>query len=141
MRILISIFLVLSANVAFSEEILKVCNTGSPITNVRKGPSAKDYPKIGEIINGQDVEIIRRVTNSGGYDYYEIKFTAALSNGKLFESTGFVYHENLSKTCNKTVAEAVSEIENAAAARSPSEKRVALRHIKTADSNSKTAWG
>lgn len=112
MRFILAILFLSFATTSFAASTLTVCNDGTPSTNVRKGPSAKDYPKIGQVLNGEQVEVLRRITNSGGYDYYEIKFTAALANGRLFETTGYVYHEALSKTCGTTTDQAVAEIAN-----------------------------
>jgi len=72
---------------------------------VRSGPSAKGFPKVSEVINGQVVDVIGKVTNSEGYEYYKIIYYTEMGNGQLIENEGFVYHEALAATCNATAHE------------------------------------
>lgn len=86
-----------------------VCNQKSKNTNVRKGPSAKNFGTLATLKNGYYLEVLERVTNDEGYLYFRVKFQSGqLSNGKLLYSTGYVYHEAVSKSCKSDKAKATA---------------------------------
>jgi hypothetical protein len=84
------------------------CNPKADKSNVREGPSSRDYKVVSELLNGQHVDVLDRVQNSGGYDYYKIVYHTALSNGRLYENIGYVYHAALANTCEANFKDVVA---------------------------------
>lgn len=74
-----------------------ICNSGTDITNVRAGPSAKDFPVIAKLKNGHRVSVLNAQKNKGGFYYYRIGFQRPNSSQRL---TGYVYFKALKSTCN-----------------------------------------
>lgn len=87
------------------------CNPDTDKTNVRRGPSAKSYDKVSELLNGQDVTVIDRITNPDGYDYYEIVYTDEVGAGQLYDFVGYVYHEALAERCDADFNEVMARNE------------------------------
>lgn len=83
-----------------------ICNEGSSVTNIRKGPSARDYGIAGKLKNGRRITIVKRVTNADGYPYYKIYFTHP-STGK--KTLGYVYHEAVKKYCGSAPKQAAAK--------------------------------
>ncbi len=82
-----------------------VCNDKVSQTNVRYGPSAKDYGVVAKLRNGSQVQIKKVVTNSGGYVYYEIIFQYP---GDVKKGAGYIYHQALKRSCNGRTASSKS---------------------------------
>jgi Bacterial SH3 domain len=93
-----------------AQESLTVCNPKTDVTNVRSGPSAKGFPKVAEVPNGQVVDVIEKVTNTEGYEYYKIIYYTEMGNGQLIENEGFVYHEALAATCDANIQEVAESL-------------------------------
>ena len=87
--------LVLWTSSLFAEVI---CNKTYHISNVRQGPSAKNYPIVASLKNGARVIVLKQITNDEGYKYYHIKFRVkSPSSGNPVFQTGYVFHELLNK--------------------------------------------
>lgn len=78
-----------------------ICNAKSTSTNVRSGPSAKNYPAIDKLSNGTEVEILDRVNNAAGYDYLKIRFVHS-KTGK--QAIGYVYSGAFSGSCSTAIS-------------------------------------
>lgn len=81
-----------------------ICNEQSGTTNVRAGPSAKNFEKVGSLPNGVKVKEIERVINPDGYEY--VKISAHVGVDADWESIsleGFVYHETIADDCSADV--------------------------------------
>ena len=78
-------------------DIRMICNREGKITNIRKGPSAKNFPKLESVRNGQKITVLREVVNPDGYLYYEIEFGLPHYQDTVI---GYVYHEAVAKNCN-----------------------------------------
>ena len=82
-----------------------VCNSDVSQTNVRYGPSAKDYGVVTKLRNGAKVQVKKVVKNSGGYVYYEIIFQYP---GEVKKGAGYIYHNALKRSCNGRTASSKS---------------------------------
>lgn len=78
-------------------DIRMVCNTQGSVTNIRRGPSAKNFPVLDSVENGQQVIVLREVTNSEGYLYLEVEFSKPTYQDTVI---GYVYHEAVGQACN-----------------------------------------
>jgi hypothetical protein len=75
----------------------QICNDKAAKTNVRQGPSAKNYPAIDNLPNGTAVQVLERVTNPEGHDYLKIQFQHSTS-GTL--TVGWVYYLAIADACS-----------------------------------------
>lgn len=73
-----------------------ICNANYHKTNIRKGPSAKNYSTIYSANNGHRVQVLEQLTNEEGYEYFKIKYTDSKAGKQMI---GYVYHKYISKAC------------------------------------------
>lgn len=77
-------------------DVRMICNTQGPVTNIRRGPSAKNYAVLDSVENGQHVTVLRDVINPDGYLYLEVEFSKPNYQDSVI---GYVYHEAVSDSC------------------------------------------
>jgi hypothetical protein len=120
LRIFFTVFLFFFANIAVAQTArnalsnqtelnLMACNTETATTNIREGPSAGEFPIVGQLLNGQEVAVLGRIENAKGFNYYKIVYFVELGGGSLYEKEGYVYHAALAETCNIDINKAVQK--------------------------------
>jgi hypothetical protein len=92
MKFVASVFAVLLLSIPASAEV--ICNFKTEKTNLRQGPSAKNFEIAAKLTNGHKLEVLERVTNSEGFEYLKVKFKNP-DTGK--SAVAFVYHEAVEK--------------------------------------------
>jgi hypothetical protein len=96
MKLLAFVFSFLLLAIPASAEV--ICNFKTEKTNLRKGPSAKNFEIAAKLTNGHKLEVLERVTNPDGFEYLKVKFKNP-ETGK--SAVAFVYHEAVEVACGE----------------------------------------
>ena len=73
-----------------------ICNDQSPFTNLRRGPSARDYPTVATLPNNLRVRSLYPAYTPEGYVYYSIAIGGPEQDDIRY---GFVHQDVLHQTC------------------------------------------
>ena len=71
-----------------------ICNAESENTNLRSGPSAKNFDVVDTLRNGDEVRILDWVVNPDGYTYYQVRFNSPKNKDIR---TAYVYEESVGR--------------------------------------------
>jgi uncharacterized protein YgiM (DUF1202 family) len=63
-----------------------ICNLNSDLTNVRAGPSARDYMIIDKLDNGYNVRVVNQAFNANGYLWVRVVYNSFRYNRPTVES-------------------------------------------------------
>ncbi|MBL1419069.1 MAG: SH3 domain-containing protein [Alphaproteobacteria bacterium] len=90
--VFVSLWFLVATHVSVRAET--ICNANVTVSNIRKGPSSKTYEVQDEIANGQQIEVLDRITNDEDTVYLKIKY-----NGS---NIGYIYHKFVANGCDSS---------------------------------------